>query len=276
MDKKIICEYCNKEIYFKHKTRHYNSKACRNKQQNKDIILPLHEYICKYCDKNFNRLDQKNEHENNVSCNSKDLLSIIKETKKELELKNELLTQKEEENIFLKSQLQAFTPNKPNITATNYHDNSTNIVINNLNINFSEIQNNLDKFNFHTISDYSNFIKTLLGIFDGKIKLTNECKQVISYYLNDKLINDSKAKLFLCNSSNELSKTVEEICNEAMKKISVNDTDSKKAICLKRLLGDIHSEKGVKGSIRKKGYNELLIEIIRSLKENGYVEIRGV
>ena len=36
--------------------------------------------------------------------------------------------------------------------------------------------------------------------------------------VNKKLINDSKAKIFLCNSSNELCKTVEEICQEAMKK----------------------------------------------------------
>ena len=28
--------------------------------------------------------------------------------------------------------------------------------------------------------------------------------------------------------------------------------------------------------VRKKGYNELLIEIMRGLKENGYVEIQGV
>jgi hypothetical protein len=42
------------------------------------------------------------------------------------------------------------------------------------------------------------------------------------------------------------------------------------------LLGGITSEDGVKGSIRKKGYNEMLIEIMRGLKDNGYVEIQGV
>ena len=40
-----------------------------------------------------------------------------------------------------------------------------------------------------------------------------------------------------------------------------NCTESKKkANNLKRLLGDIKSEEGVKGSIRNKGYNEILIE----------------
>ena len=175
------------------------------------------------------------------------------------------------ENIFLKNQLQTY---KPNININ--HDNRTNIVINNLNINFSDIQQHLHKFNFDIISNTDTFIKTLLNIFDGKIKLTNECKQVISYYQKDKLINDAKAKIFMCNSSNELYKTVEEICQEAMKKISISDTESKKANNLKRLLGDIKSEEGVKGSIRKKGYNEILIEIMRGLKDNGYVEINGV
>ena len=80
----------------------------------------------------------------------------------------------------------------------------------------------------------------------------------------------------MCNSSNELYKTVEEICKEAMKKISIKETESKKANKLKVLLGGIITEEGVKGSIRKKGYNELLIEIMRGLKENGYVEIQSV
>ncbi len=79
---KINCEYCNKLITKIQLKRHKNSKLCRNKQLNKDIILPLKEYKCKYCNKSFNRLDDKNEHENNVSCNSKELLLIIKEKEK--------------------------------------------------------------------------------------------------------------------------------------------------------------------------------------------------
>ena len=277
MTEKINCEYCNKLICKSKLKRHQNSKQCRNKQLNKDIILPLKEYKCKYCNKSFNRLDDKNEHENNMSCNTKDIYNILlcklTEKEKEIQLKDEIIKQKEEENIFLKSQLQTYRPNV-NIN----QDNSTvnNIVINNLNVNFSDIQQHLHRFNFDIISNTDMFIKTLLNIFEGKIKLTNECKQVISYYQKDKLINDAKAKIFMCNSSNELYKTVEDICQEAMKKISTKDTPSKKANNLKMLLGGITSEEGVKGSIRKKGYNEILIEIMRGLKDNGYVEIQGV
>tara|TARA_Y100000389_G_scaffold204471_1_gene257224 strand:+ start:1390 stop:2253 length:864 start_codon:yes stop_codon:yes gene_type:complete len=267
----IKCEFCNKNVIKRTLSRHQNSKKCRNKQLNKDIILPLKEYKCKYCDKSFNRLDNKIEHENNKSCNTNDIIIKLELKEKENEmLKNDINIYKEE-NIFLKNQLQTY---KPNININ--HDNITNIVINNLNINFNDIQQHLHKFNIDIISNTDTFIKTLLNIFEGKIKLTNECKQVISYYQKDKLINDAKAKIFMCNSSNELYKTVEEICQEAMKKISISDTETKKANNLKRLLGDIKSEEGVKGSIRKKGYNEILIEIMRGLKDNGYVEINGV
>ncbi len=75
MSEKIVCKYCSKSIIKINKNRHQNSKACRNKQQNKDINLELKEYKCKHCEKCFNRLDQKNEHENNVSCDTKDILS---------------------------------------------------------------------------------------------------------------------------------------------------------------------------------------------------------
>ena len=71
MNKKITCEYCNKEIYNKHKTRHQNSKECRNKQQNKEMILELKEYKCKYCNKKFNRIDKQNNHE--LICDAKEL-----------------------------------------------------------------------------------------------------------------------------------------------------------------------------------------------------------
>jgi hypothetical protein len=270
---KINCEYCNKITTKLNLKRHQNTKQCRNKQQNKDIILPLNKYECKYCNKSFNRLDNKIDHENNKKCNANDIIIKLEQKEKEIQLKDEIIKQKEEENIFLKSQLQTYRPNV-NIN----QDNSTvnNIVINNLNVNFSDIQQHLHRFNFDIISNTDMFIKTLLNIFEGKIKLTNECKQVISYYQKDKLINDAKAKIFMCNSSNELYKTVEDICQEAMKKISTKDTPSKKANNLKMLLGGITSEDGVKGSIRKKGYNEMLIEIMRGLKDNGYVEIQGV
>ena len=203
MSKKITCEYCNKEIYITHKSRHYNSKACRNKQQNLNIILELKEYKCKYCEMLFNRIDKQNEHE--IICTSKDiyykLTNIINETKKELEQKHKEINIYKEENTFLKSQLQVYRPGI-NLNNNNSNNNTTNIIINNnININFNDIKDNLDKFDIHVLSDHSSLINFLMNIFSNKVKLTNECKQIMSYYLNDKLINDIKCKAFLSNSA---------------------------------------------------------------------------
>ncbi len=220
-------------------------KIQKNVKKAKNNIINIIEYKCKYCNKCFNLNDNKNKHE--LSCNAKD---IYFKFQKELELKDEIIKQKDneiniykEENLFLKNQLQTF---KPNIT------------------------NN----DIKTISNYDKFINELFKIFEGKIKLTNKCKQVISHNINNKYINDIKAKLFLCNASNELYKKVENVCEN--NKIPLSNTEDKKANNLKRLLGGILSEDDVKGSIRQKGYNELLIKIIKYLKENEYMDIQGV
>ena len=168
MSEKIKCEYCNKNILKRNLLRHQNSSNCRNKQQNKDIILELKEYKCNYCKKRFNRMDYKNEHE--LSCNAKEiyfeLTNIINEKEKELELKNELLKQKDNDIDYFKNQLQIY---RPNVNYIN-HDNSNttnNITINNnININFSDIRNHLDKFNIHVLSDQSSLIKFIMPIFE--------------------------------------------------------------------------------------------------------------
>ena len=41
---KIICEYCNKEIYKSHKKRHHASKQCKEKQASNINNI---EYNCK-------------------------------------------------------------------------------------------------------------------------------------------------------------------------------------------------------------------------------------
>jgi len=278
MSKKIICEYCNKEIYKSNKTRHQNSNECRNKQQNKDIILPLNEYKCKYCDKSFNRLDNKIDHENNKSCNANDIImkfNTYKELKeKELELKNELLKQKDNDIDYFKSQLQIY---RPNVNYIN-HDNSTNnITINNtININFNDIQKHLDKFNIHVLSDQSSLIKFIMPIFENKMKLINECKQIISYYLNDKQINDIKCKVFLSNTANELTDISEKICIEGKNNKLLSDTIVKNACINNKLLNSISTEEGIKNGIRKKNPMILVHEIIKYLKENGITDIKGV
>ena len=87
MSNKIICDYCNKEIYKSNKKRHLNSKECKEKQTG---IINILEYKCKYCNKCFNLNDTKNKHE--LICNAKDIYYKLKH---ELELKEqELLSYK--------------------------------------------------------------------------------------------------------------------------------------------------------------------------------------
>ena len=278
MSEKIKCEYCNKNILKRNLLRHQNSSNCRNKQQNKDIILELKEYKCNYCKKIFNRIDYKNDHE--LSCNAKEiyfeLTNIINEKEKELELKNELLKQKDNDIDYFKSQLQIY---RPNVNYIN-HDNSNttnNITINNtININFNDIQKHLNKFNIHVLSDQSSLIKFIMPIFENKMKLINECKQIISYYLNDKPINDIKCKIFLSNTANELTDISEKICIDGKNNKLLSDTIVKNACINNKLLNSISTEEGIKNGIRKKNPMILVHEIIKYLKENGITEIKGV
>ena len=269
MSKIINCEYCNKNIIKRNTLRHQNSKECRNKQQNKDIILELKEYKCKYCELQFNRIDNKNDHE--LKCLSKDIYYKFQIELEKKDKENELL---KEEIKFLKSQLQTYRPN------INYHDNSnnnTNITINNnININFNDIQNHLDKFNIYVLSDHSALVNFLMNIFSNKMKLTNECKQIISYYIKDKPINDIKCKVFLSNSANELIDISNQICEDGKNNKHLNDTIVKSACVNNMLLNDISTEEGIKKGIRKNKPIILVNEIIKYLKENNIMDIKGV
>ena len=282
MLEKIICEYCNKEIIKINKNRHQNSKACRNKQQNLDIQLVLKEYKCKHCNKIFNRLDKKNEHETNKSCNAVDIITIFELYKgikeKELELKDNDINIYKEENIFLKLQLQTYRPNI-NLNSNNNNNiiNNTNITINNtININIDDIKHHLDKFNIHILSDHTALIHFIMNIFSNKVKLTNECKQIMSYYLNDKLINDIKCKVFLSNSAGQLTEISDKICKDGKNNKSLSDTIIKSACINNMLLNSMSTEVGVKNGIRKKKPMILVHEIIKYLKENSLTEIKGV
>ena len=294
MSATIKCEYCNKNIIKRNVLRHQNSKECRNTQQNKDINIKLKEYKCKYCETIFNRIDTKNEHENNMSCNTKDIyikyqielgknkqkdkeIEMIKEQNdKDLELKNNEINIYKEENLFLKSQLQTYRPNI-NCHVNSNNSNNTNITINNnININFSDIQNHLDKFNIHVLSDRSSLINFIMNVFSNKVKLTNECKQIMSYYLNDKLVNDIKCKTFLSNSAGQLTEISDKICQDGKSNKSLNDTVVKSACLNNILLNNMSTEEGIKNGIRKKNPMILVHEIIRYLKENNLTEIRGV
>ena len=113
-----------------------------------------------------------------------------------------------------------------------------------------------------------------MPIFSNKIKLTNECKQIISYYIGDKMINDIKCKAFLCNSGDE--DISDKICHEEMNKNILSDTIIKNACKNKVLLNDISTENGIKKGIRRKNPMFLVNEVIKYLKENNITDIKGV
>ena len=275
---KVQCEYCKSLIIKTKLKRHQNTKTCRNKQQNIDIILPLQEYKCKYCDRSFNRIDKKNEHEDNKSCDTSSVIikfsEILKQKDIEKEIAKEILKQKDIEIEYLKSQIQVY---KPTITNIGNNNNIGNITINNnINLNFSEIRNHLDKFNIFTLADNTALINFLMPIFQNKIKLTNECKQIISYYIGDKMINDIKCKAFLSNSAGELVDISDKICHEELNKNILSDTIIKNACKNKILLSDISTEKGMINGIRKKTPLLLVHEIVKYLKDNNITDIKGV
>ena len=285
---KVKCGYCKKLITTIKLKRHQNTIACRNKQQNIDVILPLQEYKCKYCEKSFNRLDKKKEHEDNKSCNASDIiikLEVAKETINKLEVAKETINKLEEtskeiikkheiEIEYLKSQIQVY---KPTITNIGTNVGNTNITINNnINLNFSEIRNHLDKFNIFTLADNTALINFLMPIFSNKIKLTNECKQIISYYIDDKMINEIKCKAFLCNSAGELVDISDKICHEELNKNILNDTIIKNACKNNTLLNSISTEKGMINGIRKKTPLLLVHEVVKYLKDNNITDIKGV
>ena len=122
---KVKCEYCKKSVTKIQLNRHQNTKLCRNKQLNVNVVLPVKEYKCKYCDKTFNRLDNRNEHEDNKSCNASDIITKLEVSNEKLEFTNELLKQKDIEIEYLKSQIQVYRP-----LITNIGNNNTNITIN--------------------------------------------------------------------------------------------------------------------------------------------------
>ena len=273
---RIKCEYCNKMTTKLNLKRHQNTKECRNKQLNKDIKSVSKEYKCKYCDKSFNRLDKKNEHENNKSCNASDIIIKLELKEKENELLKETIKQKDNDINYFKSQLHIYRPNV-NIN----HDYSNNItnnitINNNININFNDIKNHLDKFNIHVLSDHSSLIKFIMPIFESKVKLINECKQIMSFYINDKMVNDIKCKTFLSNTAGQLTDISDKICIEGKNNKLLSDTIVKNACVNNKLLNSISTEEGIKNGIRKKNPMILVHEIIKYLKENGITDIKGV
>jgi transcriptional regulator with PAS, ATPase and Fis domain len=241
MTDKIICEYCNTLIYKKHKTRHLNSKLCKEKQNNNINII---EYNCKYCNKIFNRKDDKNKHELNMSCNAKDILHKLelkeqeltsyKENKeKELENKEYIIQKFQEET---KEQKETITDLRNQLYVLQQYSlqpkNTTNIInINNLNVNFSEIQNHLPDYNINILSNKMNIIKFILDIFIHKLIVVDEKKKILGYFQDNKSINDIKCKNFFKQCAHQLLEPNKKLCdnyNRLLDKELINQAYSNK------------------------------------------------
>ena len=74
----------------------------------------------------------------------------------------------------------------------------------------------------------------------------------MTYYMNDKMINDIKCKVFLSNTANELTDISEKICIEGKNNKLLSDTIVKNACINNKLLNSISTEEGIKNGIRKK------------------------
>ena len=93
------------------------------------------------------------------------------------------------------------------------------------------------------------------------------------------MINDIKCKVFLSNTAGQLTDISDKICIEGKNNKLLSDTIVKNACINNKLLNSISSEEGIKNGLRKKNKPTAMIlvhEIIKYLKENNIVNIRGV
>ena len=227
---KIQCEYCNKLITKAQKTRHERSKVCAN-----NTIKTEHK--CKYCEKIFYRRDIKNEHENNMSCNTKDIyikyqieLEKNKQKENEIELlnkqkdellkqKDELLKQKDDEILYLKNQIDKIQPNKiqPNNNQTNNNQtyNNCNFVYVNINCP-DDITMALPNLTIeHEMQGgYGIGLFLMNCVLKNKILIHDVSRKLMSYMLNDKVIKDNGNEIIL--------KSIKSIDKEINKRIFNN------------------------------------------------------
>lgn len=248
MSDKIICEYCNKNVYKSNIKRHQNSKECKEKQNNTLISI---DYKCKYCNKSFNQLNNKDKHEINKSCSARDILHKLELKEKELENKEqELLSYKEhkekelenkehiinkykEENLEQKETITDLRNQLYVLQQVSLQPNSTtnNIYINNLNVNFNEIQNHLSNYTINILSNKMNIVKFILDIFINKLIIIDEKKKILGYFQNNKSINDVKCKNFFKQCANQLLEPNKNLCNNydrLLDKESINQAYSNK------------------------------------------------
>jgi hypothetical protein len=192
---KIQCEYCNKLITKAQKTRHERSKLCENNKIK-------HEHKCKYCEKIFYRSDVKNEHENNMSCNTKDIYIKYQIELEKNKQKDELLKQKDEEILYLKNQIDKIQPNnnQPNNNQTNNNQtyNNCNFVYVNINCP-DDIITALPNLTIeHEMQGgYGIGLFLMDYVLKGKILIHDIPRKLMSYMLNDEVVKDNGTKIIL-------------------------------------------------------------------------------
>jgi hypothetical protein len=200
INNKINCQYCNKLIYKTHKKRHQNSNQCKNHQSYLDIIKQeIIEFKCKHCDKSFNRKDDKNTHEYNVSCDAKIILFKMEKKDKEIELYKEQIKRLDEENKLMIMNL------KPNNSINNSINNSnieTKITCKFVYVNIKLPEDLIAVLPKLTIEDhkqgghgFGSFI--MKHVAAGKILINDSSRMIMSYMLNGVIVKDDGTNIIL-------------------------------------------------------------------------------
>ena len=246
----IICEICNKNILKNQKSRHQKSKKCLDSRTNDNISLKY--YPCKYCDKQFNRLYNVNIHETNcqfkdiynkiqLELKDKDNEIIELKNKKDNELKDkdieiiELKNKKDLEIMKLKNQYDCLSHTGRHreahidgqekiiidlrnqiytlqLNKQEIHNHNNIQIINNININFDEIKDHLDKYTIETLTNQNDIISFIYKIYQNKLVLLNDKRKIIGYYNNNENIKDIKCKNFLKNCAKQLYEPNYNLC----------------------------------------------------------------
>jgi hypothetical protein len=89
---------------------------------------------------------------------------------------------------------------------------TNNVYINNLNINFNEIQDHLEKYTINVLSNKKSIIDFILGIFINRLVLVDKKKKIIGYYHDNKNQNDIKCKKFLKSCAHQLIEPNNKLC----------------------------------------------------------------
>ena len=286
MPEHIICDLCNKSIHKAHKKRHQDSKNCLD---NRHILKEIKHHLCKYCKKQFNRLDKKNTHEESCKhqsiyykyqlelkikeLESKDIeLKSLKESKdNELQSKNNELKSKdniiklnedaldEKDHIIVDLRNQLFVLQKARLEPTHYtyNNNITNIIYN-INIDFNDIQNHLHLYDINVLSDKTKILDFIFGIFGNKIILYDEKKRIITYFHENKNIKDKQCIKFLQLSARQLLETSQQLCDTNMK--IMDNIIMKRATDNKYMLINMNCqpEKFIRTIIGNKYINEII------------------